>query len=136
MFVLSRSNWGTFVTSAGTVAGKDGAASDWQLYLMSKKDMASPQMIPLMELSGQHSRQTKTALSTVLSNPAELYRYLLSRRCPHVFEVRPTAVEAAHADGLHAAPREEYRLLIRQNARTSSQHKTKSKRKHRNSFNL
>lgn len=112
VYVLSRSNWGTFMTSTSTAASDESGAGDWQLYLMSKKDMDNPQMLPLVEMPGPYSSQPKTLLSSVVSNPVEMYRYVVSRRCPHVFQTRDVGDGGAR-----------YRLRSKRQHRTSSRHR-------------
>jgi len=109
VYVLSRSNWGTFLTSSGS--GDGSQSGDWQLYLMSRKDMATPQMVPLVDLATQYApRQPRTFMSTVVTHPVEMYRYFMARRCADVFHVAP---RAAQGTGLLAGSPEEYFIKSR-----------------------
>jgi hypothetical protein len=101
-----------------TSTAPDSGAGDWQLYLMSKKDMDNPQMLPLVEMDGPQSSQPKTFLSSVVNNPAEMYAYVISRRCPNVFQVRDPN-EVGHGGA-------RYRLRSKRQYRASSKHHTRS----------
>jgi hypothetical protein len=82
VFVLGRGNWGTFMTLIST--NTENAHGDWQLYLMNKRDMSVAQMTPTIDLQTT-GRQTKNTISTIISNPVEIYSFLISRKCPNVF---------------------------------------------------
>ena len=127
VYVISRGKWGTFLTSTGT--GSTEGTGDWQLYLMSKKDMANPQMVPLVELPGQYSAQSKTLISTVVSNPVEMYRYLVGRRCPHVFHVSDdiTAGSGREDGSGFGTNQKRYKLRSKPHHKTSSKYRMQQK---------
>lgn len=78
IYIIGSGKWGTFLTST--------SGEDWQLYLMSKRDMSASAVIPAITILDEVD-QPVSVTSNILTNPVELYAYTISRKCPNVLKV-------------------------------------------------
>lgn len=78
VYIIGAGKWGTFLTS--------NSGEDWQLYLMSKKDMSAAAVIPAITVLDEVD-QPVSVTSNILTNPVELYAYTIGRKCPNVLRV-------------------------------------------------